>query len=63
MSMELKINSRVRLINKDLLEKFKIPKKTIGKVTRLNGDRITVEFIVDDLRTTIDTFKENVVLI
>ena len=63
MNMKLKINSRVRLINKDLLEKFKIPKKTIGKVTRLNGDRITVEFIVDDLRTTIDTFKENVVLI
>ena len=61
--MKLKINSRVRLIIKDLLEKFKIPKKTIGKVTRLNGDRITVEFIVDDLRTTIDTFKENVVLI
>ena len=61
--MELKINSRVRLINKELLEKFKIPKKTIGKVMRLNGDRVTVEFIVDDLRTTIDTFRENIVLI
>ena len=61
--MELKINSRVRLINKELLEKFKIPKKTIGKVMRLNGDRVTVEFIVDDLRTTIDTFTENIVLI
>ncbi len=61
--MELRINSKVRLVNKDLMEKFKIPKKAIGRVMRLNGDRVTVEFIINDLRTTIDTFKENVALV
>lgn len=60
--MEMKINSRVKLVDKAVMEKFKIPKHTVGKILRMNGDRITVEFIVDSQRTTIDTFKSSVKL-
>lgn len=52
----MKIGSKVKIVDSTLFDKFNILPKTIGKVTRLNGDRVTVEFIQNEQRTTINVF-------
>ena len=56
MSDDLRINSRVKIIDKTLNEKFNIPNNCVGRVTRLYYDHVTIEFIINEQRTTINAF-------
>ena len=55
-----KINDKVKIVDKVLFEKFSIERKTLGKITRINGEHVTVEFIQNEQRTTLNLFANQI---
>lgn len=58
--MEFLIGTRVRITDPAICERFCVSPRCVGKITRRYFERVTVEFIQDDLKTTLNLFTHQI---